>query len=105
MDKEKEVLFKGKIVRQVYSSNDYRVYAVHVDTDDYPDIKRTKYQDVTVFGEVHELGVGIEYEIKAIEENNKYFSCGSNVFLFPGGTGFRLCRSRTCRDINNHRCS
>lgn len=69
---EKEVKFKGRVVRQTYDGGDYRIYAVDVDKNIYPDIKFTKYGNCTIRGEMHELGVGIEYEIKAIEENTKY---------------------------------
>ena len=69
---EKEVLFKGRIVRQTYDGGDYKIYAVDVDKDIYPDIKFTKYGNATILGEIHELGIGIEYEIKAIEQNTKY---------------------------------
>lgn len=69
---EKEVKFKGRVVRQTYDGGDYRIYAVDVDKNIYPDIKYTKYGNCTIRGEMHELGVGIEYEIKAIEENTKY---------------------------------
>lgn len=68
----KEVLFKGRIVRQTYNSGDYKIYAVDVNKDIYPDIKFTKYGNCTIVGEMHELGVGIEYEVKAIEQNTKY---------------------------------
>ena len=68
----KEVVFKGQILRQTYSNNDYRIYAVDVNRDIYPNIKFTKYQSATITGEMHELSIGIEYEIKAIEENTKY---------------------------------
>lgn len=67
----KEVLFKGRVVRSVYESEDYRVYAVDVDKDIYPDIKLTKYGNCTISGEIHGLGVGVEYEIKAIEQLTK----------------------------------
>ncbi len=69
---DKEVLFKGRIVRQTYNGGDYKIYAVDVNKDIYPDIKFTKYGNCTIVGEMHELGVGIEYEIKAIEQNTKY---------------------------------
>lgn len=69
---EKEVLFKGRIVRQTYDGGDYKIYAVDVDKDIYPEIKFTKYGNATITGEIHELGVGIEYEIKAVEQNTKY---------------------------------
>ena len=68
---EKEVLFKGKIVRPVFESEDYRVYAVDVDKSIYPDIKLTKYGNATIYGEIHELGREIEYEIKAVEQLTK----------------------------------
>lgn len=66
------MIFKGRIVRQTYDGGDYRIYAVDVEKEKYPDIKFTKYGNATITGEIHELGVGIEYEIKAIEENTKY---------------------------------
>lgn len=69
---EKVVEFKGRIVRQTYNGGDYKIYAVDVNRDLYPDIKFTKYGNATIRGEIHELGTGIEYEIKAIEENTKY---------------------------------
>ena len=68
---EKEVLFKGRIVRPIYESEDYRVYAVDVNKNIYPDIKLTKYGNATISGEIHELGKGIEYEIKAVEQLTK----------------------------------
>lgn len=69
---EKEVIFKGRVVRQTYCNNDFRIYAVDVNKDIYPDIKFTKYGNATLTGEMHELGIGIEYEIRAIEQNTKY---------------------------------
>ena len=69
---EKEILFKGRIVRQTYNGGDYKIYAVDVNKDIYPDIKFTKYGNCTILGEIHELGVGIEYEIRAVEQNTKY---------------------------------
>lgn len=69
---EKKVEFKGCVVRKTYDGSDYKIYAVDVDKNIYPDIKFTKYGNCTIRGEMHELGVGIEYEIRAIEENTKY---------------------------------
>lgn len=69
---DKEVLFRGRISRQTYDGGDYKIYAVDVDKDIFPDIKFTKYGNATITGEIHELGIGIEYEIKAIEQNTKY---------------------------------
>jgi len=69
---EEKILFKGRIVRQTYDGGDYKIYAVDVDKNIYPDIKFTKYGNATVLGEIHDLGVGIEYEITAIEQSTKY---------------------------------
>jgi exodeoxyribonuclease V alpha subunit len=48
------------------------VYAVDVDKNKYPSIKHTKYGNATITGEIHDLGVGQEYEIKAVEQHTKY---------------------------------
>ena len=71
MDK-KEVKFKCSVVRKTYDGGDFKIYAVHVDQNKYPDIKFTKYGNVTLTGELHELGVGSNYEVSAIEQLSKY---------------------------------
>lgn len=71
MDK-KEVKFKGSVVRKTYDGGDYKIYAVDVDKNKYPDIKFTKYGNVTLTGEMHELGVGSNYEVAAVEQLSKY---------------------------------
>ena len=72
MGNEKEISFKGKIIRQILNSNDYKVYAVEVDKDIYCDIKYTKYGNVVISGEIHELSMDTEYEITAVGQNTKY---------------------------------
>lgn len=71
MDK-KEVKFKCSVVRKTYDGGDFKIYAVDVDQNKYPDIKFTKYGNVTLTGELHELGVGSNYEVSAIEQLSKY---------------------------------
>ena len=66
------VEFKGTIVRETYANEDYRVYAVDVDKNIYPNIKFSKYGNAVVLGEVHELGIGLEYRIRAEEQATKY---------------------------------
>ena len=39
----KQVEFVGRIVRQTYSSENYKMYACDVDREKYPDIKFTLY--------------------------------------------------------------
>lgn len=70
--KNKDVTFKGKVVRCTYNSESYKVFAVDVDRTVYPDIKFSKYGNAIISGDLHSLGEGIEYEIKAIEENTKH---------------------------------
>lgn len=71
MDK-KEVKFKCSVVRKTYDGGDFKIYAVDVDKNKYPDIKFTKYGNVTLTGEMHELGVGSNYEVAAVEQLSKY---------------------------------
>lgn len=71
MDK-KEVKFKCSVVRKTYDGGDFKIYAVDVDKNKYPDIKFTKYGNVTLTGEIHELGVGSNYEVAAVEQLSKY---------------------------------
>lgn len=68
---DNEVLFKGTVERAIYDTEDYKIYAINVDRNKYPDIKFTKYGNASITGELHSLGIGIEYEIKAIEQHNK----------------------------------
>lgn len=71
MDK-KEVKFKCSVVRKTYDGGDFKIYAVDVDKNKYPDIKFTKYGNVTLTGEMHELGIGSNYEVAAVEQLSKY---------------------------------
>ena len=72
MAKDKEHKFIGKIVRCTYDTPDFRIYAVDVNKEQDPDIKRTKYGNVSILGELHELTINVEYEIVAIEQTSKY---------------------------------
>ena len=69
---EKEVLFKGRVVKQTYNSEEYKIYALDVDRVLYPDIKFSKYGNAVICGEIHELGIGIEYEVRAVGQSTKY---------------------------------
>lgn len=67
----KEYEFQGRVVRCIYDTDQYRVYAVDVDRSEFPSIKQTKYGTVCISGNLHQLGEGILYKIKAKEENTK----------------------------------
>ena len=67
-----KIKFIGRVVRCTYNSENYKVYAIDVDRDKYPNIKFTKYGNACINGNLHTLGEGIEYEIEATEEKSKY---------------------------------
>lgn len=68
----KQCKFKGVIIRCTYNTPDYKIYAVAVNKNDYPDIKQNKYNNVSILGELPDLVLGVEYEITAEEQVNKY---------------------------------
>ena len=70
--KEKEYKFSGVILRCTYNTEDFKVYAVDVDKKQYPDIKYTKYGNVTILGELPDLTIDEQYEIIAEERIDKY---------------------------------
>lgn len=69
---DKQVEFKGRAARCVYSSPDFKTYAMDVDKNEYPDIKQNKYKNVSIIGNISDLTLGVEYEITATEEESKY---------------------------------
>lgn len=64
--------FKGVIIRCTYNTPDYKIYAMDVSKKDYPDIKQNKYNNVSILGELADLTLGVEYEVTAEEQTNKY---------------------------------
>lgn len=67
-----EVKFKCIVEKCAYNSPNYKVYAVSVDKEKYPNIKHTKYSDVSINGDIHELGLQQSYEVTAVEQHTKY---------------------------------
>ena len=72
MNEQKQYKFKGVIIKCTYNTPDFKIYAVDVSKKDYPDIKQNKYNNVSILGELTELTLGVEYEITAEEQTNKY---------------------------------
>ena len=72
MNEQKLFKFKGIVIRCTYDSPDYKIYAVDVSKKDYPNIKQNKYGNVSILGELSELTLGVEYEVTAEEQTNKY---------------------------------
>lgn len=70
-DKEKEYKFKGRVIKCLFDSEDFKIYALDVSSE-YKEIKHNKYGNVTIQGELPELSYGIEYEVSATEQISKY---------------------------------
>ena len=71
-EKEQQYKFSGKVARCTYDTPDFRIFALDVDKKKHPDIKRTKYGNVSILGELPELTEGVEYEVTAVEQISKY---------------------------------
>lgn len=68
----KKYTFKGTILKNIFKSDDFSVYAMNVDSFDFPDIKHNKYGNVSISGELYDLMYGVEYEIVAEQTTTKY---------------------------------
>nr|DAR55667.1 MAG TPA: ATP dependent DNA helicase [Caudoviricetes sp.] len=67
-----QVEFKGTVVKCVYSSPNFKTYALDVDDVSYPNIKHNKFDNVSLIGDLSDLVIGIEYDVVATEEQTKY---------------------------------
>lgn len=54
-----------------YDTDKYKIYAVDINEEKFPDIKKNKYGNYTILGNIHNLGLGIEYHVKAEEQKSK----------------------------------
>lgn len=69
---DKQIKFKGVIERCIYNTPDFKIYAVNADKKQYPELKQNKYGNISIIGELADLTLGVEYEITAEEQDNKY---------------------------------
>lgn len=69
-----KVEFEGTVDRLIYNNeeSDFYIYAMDVDKQKYPDIKFTKYGNVTICGKMTDLSLTLPYKIEATEEDGKY---------------------------------
>ena len=68
----KKLWFKGEVVRNVYKTDNFKIYAVDVDTHKYPFLELNRYNNISIMGDIPELSTGVEYEIEARQEDGKY---------------------------------
>ena len=75
MANAKIVEFTATIVRKIWEdeSSSFRIYATDITPDVISklELKRSKYGNVVISGTLHELGEGLDYQIKAEETNGK----------------------------------
>lgn len=75
MANAKIVEFTGTVVRKIWEDaySGYRIFATDVNSDEISrlNLKRTKYGNIAIQGNLHELGEGLDYQIKAEETNGK----------------------------------
>ena len=75
MANAKIIEFTATIERKFWEdeSSNFRIYATNVDPVEIAklNLKRTKYGNVAIQGTLHELGEGLDYQIKAEETNGK----------------------------------
>lgn len=67
----KQLTFKGTVIRDVYTSERFSVYAMDVDRNKYPEPKINKFYNVSICGELPALTKGVEYEVTGAEEDGK----------------------------------
>jgi len=65
----KSIEFVGRVINQIYSAEDFKMYACEVNREKYPDVKFSKFGNAVIGGNLHSLTPGAEYLIKATEKN------------------------------------
>ena len=56
----------------LYNSEDYKIYACEIDSFAFPNITVGDYGTITIKGNMPELCLDAEYEIKSVEKSDKY---------------------------------
>ena len=70
----RKVSFAGDIIRTVYDSDSFAVYALNVPEDVvvWKGLKRSKFGNVTVCGNISGLQEGVMYDFSAVEKQTKH---------------------------------
>ena len=71
-ERQKEYQFSGVVKQCVYNTENFKIYALDVDKDEYPNIKHNKYNNVSITGELPELTLNTEYTITATPKESQY---------------------------------
>lgn len=86
--------FKCTPERQVFNSDEFKIYGCSVNSFDYPDIHIGKYGTCSIKGNFQELNLGVEYMVRAKEVSDKY-GIGYNVININREKPKTLAETRT----------
>lgn len=67
----KIVTFTCVPVMLVHNTEKFKIYGAEWDESKFPDLKRNKYGNISLLGNIHELAIGIPYHVKAEKEKSK----------------------------------
>lgn len=72
--KDEIVEFTGRVEKNIYANQEtgWCIYAMDVDKEKYPSIKRNRYDNVSICGVIPDLSLSLPYVIKATLEDGKY---------------------------------
>jgi len=76
----------------VYNTTNSKIYGAEIDTIKYPDLKLNIYNNISLLGNIHELGLGIYYKVKAEEKLDKK----------GRGYGYHIIHIQRERPTNEH---
>ena len=61
-----EVTFRGKVIKCVYNSPSFKIYAIDFDEKEYPYVKKNRYGNASITGELPDLVEDVEYDIRGV---------------------------------------
>ena len=61
--------FKCNPTISIYNTDNFKIYGI--ETSEKYNLKKGKFGNPVILGNMHELGIGIEYTVKAIEEKGR----------------------------------
>ncbi len=67
----KIVTFTCVPVMLVHNTEKFKIYGAEWDESKFPDLKRNKYGNISLLGNIHELAINIPYHVKAEEQKSK----------------------------------
>lgn len=67
-----EIIFNGKVTKNLYNSESFKIYAIKPDKDSLSKLKLNNYGNITIVGDMQNLDTEVTYKIIGVEEVGKY---------------------------------